>query len=470
MKRKGLGKGKGSGYYNIIPTYDSYVHSLSARGIKSYLPKKLKAMGNLTSYVIDSEYSVVVWAEDTRTGFRHLAKLMKNGVEIDTAKAVYYNRTWERYNFQTVINSVIRKHFDEKKAEEKIKLLEKKAGLYRMDAKGKVPFDLRDTRMFNFTDIVKKVGDEVVVRTEDGLEWTGSIVKEFPKTKEIEVYLYAKGKKNPVNKDNLVNYIMDYEGGDPTVEDVVNLFSYLVETGQAWTLQGMYGRQAQRLIEAGILDKKGKINWKKVDKPEEEYYGLNAKGNGLEYARGLHKLKEWNKRNRDIYQEGLDDLEKGVPKKVVGERMIKKLEENRLQAKRDLLADLSKKGVKINKDLIRVMKRRLNDNKITQSMIFLDGKKSYIVAKDLEKQGFDYLMNLWKTPLGKERLNNPFGFREETILKDFDHFELREFRDTATSFAQDRGIHYYNPIWTVVSKSGDEFDYYWTGDGINITG
>jgi len=33
--RKGLGKGLGKGYKNIIPTYDSYIHSLSAKGVKS---------------------------------------------------------------------------------------------------------------------------------------------------------------------------------------------------------------------------------------------------------------------------------------------------------------------------------------------------------------------------------------------------------------------------------------------------
>jgi hypothetical protein len=34
--RKGLGKGKGSGYYNLIKGYDSYIHTLSAKGVKSF--------------------------------------------------------------------------------------------------------------------------------------------------------------------------------------------------------------------------------------------------------------------------------------------------------------------------------------------------------------------------------------------------------------------------------------------------
>jgi len=43
--RKGLGLGKGSGYYNIIPQYDSYVHSLSAKGVKTHISLQAKAKG-----------------------------------------------------------------------------------------------------------------------------------------------------------------------------------------------------------------------------------------------------------------------------------------------------------------------------------------------------------------------------------------------------------------------------------------
>lgn len=138
--RKGLGLGKGSGYYNIIPQYDSYVHSLSARGIKSCAKmQKLNAIKETRSFVIDSDYSVITQWDKTSYGFRHLAKLMKNGVEVAKAKMTYYNRTWERYEYQSVIHSLLNKYFPKKVAKEKIKLLEKKAGLYRMDAKGNVP-------------------------------------------------------------------------------------------------------------------------------------------------------------------------------------------------------------------------------------------------------------------------------------------------------------------------------------------
>jgi len=66
-----------------------------------------------------------------------------------------------------------------------------------------------------------------------------------------------------VNKDNLVNYIMDYESGDINAEDQINLFSYLIKTGQAWSLQGHYGRVATQMIDVGYIDEDGNIT---VDK------------------------------------------------------------------------------------------------------------------------------------------------------------------------------------------------------------
>ena len=57
---------------------------------------------------------------------------------------------------------------------------------------------------------------------------------------------------------------MEYEGGNPTVKEMLELFGYLIKTGQAWSLQGMYGRQASALIENGWINKKGIIQWKKL--------------------------------------------------------------------------------------------------------------------------------------------------------------------------------------------------------------
>lgn len=51
----------------------------------------------------------------------------------------------------------------------------------------------------------------------------------------------------------LINQIIAYEEGELSEEEVISLFQKLVDTGQAWSLQGHYGRTAVALIEAGVV-------------------------------------------------------------------------------------------------------------------------------------------------------------------------------------------------------------------------
>lgn len=77
MKRKGLGSGLGRGYYNILPM-DSYIHSLSAKGIKSQM-QKLYAKKTLT----ETEKAIIGMLKEN-TG-RHM---------LDSGDA--YGRHWEK--------------------------------------------------------------------------------------------------------------------------------------------------------------------------------------------------------------------------------------------------------------------------------------------------------------------------------------------------------------------------------------
>lgn len=70
---------------------------------------------------------------------------------------------------------------------------------------------------------------------------------------------------NKVTSSNVVDYIMEYEGGNMTIEQMLKFFGYLIKTGRAWSLQGMYGRNASSLIESGYIDRKGRVQWKNVE-------------------------------------------------------------------------------------------------------------------------------------------------------------------------------------------------------------
>lgn len=50
-----------------------------------------------------------------------------------------------------------------------------------------------------------------------------------------------------------IDKLMRYEDGDMDEQEVNELFQSLVNSGEAWTLQGHYGRTAQALINAGRI-------------------------------------------------------------------------------------------------------------------------------------------------------------------------------------------------------------------------
>ena len=48
------------------------------------------------------------------------------------------------------------------------------------------------------------------------------------------------------------DFIMAYENGDLSEDEVIEGFQDLINSGLAWQLQGCYGRMAQSLIDAEL--------------------------------------------------------------------------------------------------------------------------------------------------------------------------------------------------------------------------
>ena len=60
-------------------------------------------------FKVNNNISIVCDCVSTRYGFRHDAKLFVNGYATEKAKCCYYNRTWERFEFETVISKLLDK-------------------------------------------------------------------------------------------------------------------------------------------------------------------------------------------------------------------------------------------------------------------------------------------------------------------------------------------------------------------------
>jgi len=53
-----------------------------------------------------------------------------------------------------------------------------------------------------------------------------------------------------------VNSIIRYENGNMGEEEMILFFQQLINSGLCWSLQGHYGRMANRLIEEGLCIQK----------------------------------------------------------------------------------------------------------------------------------------------------------------------------------------------------------------------
>ena len=56
---------------------------------------------------IGGDFAIACDWKKTRSGFRHEATLLQNGREVDYAKVCYTNRTWEAYEYQSVMHKLI---------------------------------------------------------------------------------------------------------------------------------------------------------------------------------------------------------------------------------------------------------------------------------------------------------------------------------------------------------------------------
>ena len=127
------------------------------------------------------------------------------------------------------------------------------------------------------------------------------------------------------------------------------------------------------------------------------------------------------------------------------------------------------KSVKANKGFISerdilTLKARLNKGgenwteweQITE--LFEEPK----ITPEQSKKGLDWLLNKLQTPTGRERKNNPFGYFEEQIIRNFEGFTLCDFMNIGCF------MPFFVPVYTIYGNGGDHFSYYVQGGEIKF--
>lgn len=121
----------------------------------------------MKSFRINDRIEIVCQSQKTRYGFRHLATLLIDGREQETAKCCYYNRTWERWEFQTVLIKVVNKAFENKT----ISREEREACMKFAEG------DQTDWSAFKMVSAVAKMGEVLCDNKKEKNDWKARMLK-----------------------------------------------------------------------------------------------------------------------------------------------------------------------------------------------------------------------------------------------------------------------------------------------------
>ncbi len=126
----------------------------------------------------------------------------------------------------------------------------------------------------------------------------------------------------------------------------------------------------------------------------------------------------------------------------------------------DLIKSIEEKGIITEREIL-LLKRRANNGDRDAANFYPGCDRVIEVTDEQSKKGFKWLYNLYKTPTGKERKNNPFGYREMDIL---DNYKGERFTFVGFYDAGNRFYSYYIPIYEL-----NGMEYYYNGE-IHIVG
>jgi len=120
----------------------------------------------MKTFNLPNGYKIVCEWKKTRTAFKHTARIEQAGSTVYETKVCYLNRTWERFEFQSVAQKAIRAYFKEADQKKYIDALDKQ------DQEGDSAFKTIAT--------IASLGDIFCEKKEDKIAWKKRFLAKTP--------------------------------------------------------------------------------------------------------------------------------------------------------------------------------------------------------------------------------------------------------------------------------------------------
>ena len=126
----------------------------------------------MKTFKINKKYQIGCDWQRTRNGFKHIAKLFRTGysgttVLVAETKVCYLNRTWESFEFETVIEKLLNLNKDIICKSTITKFLKRQKGEYKKKTKS----------MFNSVAMVAQIGNLLCENQKEKIDWKTRILK-----------------------------------------------------------------------------------------------------------------------------------------------------------------------------------------------------------------------------------------------------------------------------------------------------
>lgn len=122
-------------------------------------------MKNVKTFIINDNLSVDCWQYETRNSWGHRANLVQNGRIIMERKIRYYNRTWESFTYESILQDVVeRTNLSE---DDKKNFFEKYRNGYKEEA----------NKQFGFIAGIAKLGEILCDNQKDKNNWKERMIR-----------------------------------------------------------------------------------------------------------------------------------------------------------------------------------------------------------------------------------------------------------------------------------------------------